>query len=200
MAKQRFQGTRFMAGTRLALFAALILATGLALGGASQQSASTSVPGNKAAGAPGQRSTRTSAQRRTKAAGSIRTESAEGKRDPFKLPGASAVRTAMETTLETAPEGGLPSGKRGLLISQVKLEGVVREQTGNNKMIALVVSTTDPRKLAYFLYENDAVYNGVVSRITPDAVYFKENVLDPSGRVATREVVARLGSVPGEAR
>ena len=64
-------------------------------------------------------------------------------------------------------------------------------------MTAVVIND---RKLAYFLHENDSVYNGVVSKITPDSVYFKENVLDSSGRVTTREVVKQLGSAPGEGR
>jgi len=53
---------------------------------------------------------------------------------------------------------------------------------------------------AYFLRENDAVYNGVVSKITPDTVYFQENVKDPSGRVTVREVVKKLSQGPGEGR
>ena len=44
------------------------------------------------------------------------------------------------------------------------------------------------------------MYNGVVTKITLDAVYFKENVLDAEGRVTTREVVKRLGSASGEGR
>jgi type II secretory pathway component PulC len=99
--------------------------------------------------------------------------------------------------MESAPPGGvLPTGKRGLLISHLVLQGVVREQT-SNKMIAVVTNET---KVARFLYENDSLYNGVVSKITPDAVYFKENVLDSNGRVTTHEVVKRLGSAPGEGR
>ena len=99
--------------------------------------------------------------------------------------------------MESAPPGGaLPAGNRGLIISQLKLEGVVREQSAN-KMIAVVTNET---KRAYFLTENESVYNGVVSKITPDAVYFKENVLDGNGRVTTREVMKRLGSAPGEGR
>ncbi len=31
-----------------------------------------------------------------------------------------------------------------------------------------------------------------VSKITPDAVYFKENVLDANGRLTTHEVMKRL--------
>jgi hypothetical protein len=64
-------------------------------------------------------------------------------------------------------------------------------------MIAVVTNET---KRAYFLNEGDAVYNGVVSKITPDAVYFKENVLDSNGKVWTRDVMKRLGSAPGEGR
>jgi type II secretory pathway component PulC len=98
--------------------------------------------------------------------------------------------------IDSAPGGVLPPGARGLLISQLKLEGVVREQTAN-KMIAVVTNET---KRAYFLTENESVYNGVVSKITPDAVYFTENVLGPNGRVSTREVVKRLGPASGEGR
>lgn len=94
------------------------------------------------------------------------------------------------------PAGRLPPGNRGLVISQLKLEGVVRENN-SNKMIAVVTNET---KRAYFLADNDAVYNGVVTKITPDAVYFKENVLDENGRVSTREVIKKLGAAPGEAR
>jgi hypothetical protein len=92
--------------------------------------------------------------------------------------------------------GPLPPGLRGLVIAQLILEGVVRLDT-TNKMIAVVTNNT---KRAYFLRENDAVYNGVVSKIAPDAVYFKENHFDPSGRVSSVEVVKRLPSAPGEGR
>ena len=61
-------------------------------------------------------------------------------------------------------------------------------------MIA-VVDTNANR--AYFLRENDAVYNGVVSKITPDSVTFRENTLDSAGKVATRDVVLRLTQGPG---
>jgi len=51
-----------------------------------------------------------------------------------------------------------------------------------------------------YQHEHQSVYNGVVTKITLDAVYFKENVLDAEGRVTTREVVKRLGSASGEGR
>lgn len=121
-----------------------------------------------------------------------------GKRDPFKLPlyadpnarGGGAVKNG------EGIGGVLPPGARGLLISQLRLEGVVREQV-NNKMIAVVTNET---RRAYFLTENEAVYNGLVSKITPDSIYFKENVLDANGRVTTREVVKRMNPASGEGR
>jgi hypothetical protein len=119
-----------------------------------------------------------------------------GKRDPFKLPPAGGAKGGAETPENILEGTALPPGERGLVISQLTLEGVVRQQT-DNKMIAVVINET---KRAYFLHENQAVYNGVVSKITPDSVYFKENVLDEGGRVTTREVVKRLGSAPGEGR
>ena len=61
-------------------------------------------------------------------------------------------------------------------------------------MIAVVDNSSNR---AYFLRENDAVYNGVVSKITPDSVVFRENGLDASGKMVVREVVKRLGQGPG---
>jgi hypothetical protein len=119
---------------------------------------------------------------------------AGGKRDPFKLPEFATAKGG-EGILNMAG-GVLPPGARGLLISHLMLEGIVRQDSAN-KMIAVVTNET---KRAYFLTENESVYNGVVSKITPDSVYFKENVLDSNGRVTTREVVKKLGSAPGEGR
>jgi hypothetical protein len=92
--------------------------------------------------------------------------------------------------------GVLPPGIRGLVIAELRLEGVVRQQP-TNTMIAVVTNYT---KRAYFLRVNDVVYNGVVSKITSEAVYFKENTLDSSGRVTTHEVEVKLGLAPGEGR
>jgi hypothetical protein len=91
------------------------------------------------------------------------------------------------------PIGNLPPGTRGLVISRLRLEGIVRLDTSN--ILIAVVDTNANR--AYFLRENDAVYNGVVSKITPDSVTFRENTLDSAGKVATRDVVLRLTQGPG---
>lgn len=115
------------------------------------------------------------------------------KRDPFKVLG----RPGLVTQPGGQDLGGaLPPGVRGLVIGPLILEGIVRLDTSNT-MIAVVTNNT---KRAYFLRENDSVYNGVVSKITPDAVYFKENFLDLSGRMSSHEVVKRMGPAPGEGK
>ncbi len=121
------------------------------------------------------------------------SEALAGKRDPFKLPPPPGNKVLGGGADSAGP---LPPGNRGLVISQLKLTGVVHQEA-SNKMLAVVTNDT---KRAYFLTENDAVYNGVVSKITPDSVYFKENVLDQNGRVSAREVIKRLGSAPGDGR
>ena len=190
---------------RLLLITALALGVGVSSSWADQQtptparrSAKTAKTSGqkKTAGVAVEKSARTTVQRKSKTATSQRSALAEGKRDPFKIPLAPSGKVNGEGNMESVPGGALPPGVRGLLISQLRLEGVVRQQTAN-KMIAVVTNET---RRAYFLHENDSVYNGVVSKITPDAVYFKENVLDSNGRVTTREVVKRLGSAPGEGR
>jgi Tfp pilus assembly protein PilP len=90
----------------------------------------------------------------------------------------------------------MPAGTKGLVISELRLEGTVRQES-EHAMIAVVTNYT---KRAYFLRVNDTVYNGVVSKITPEAVYFKESTLDSNGRVTTREVELKMGSAPGEER
>jgi hypothetical protein len=130
---------------------------------------------------------------RPAAAGSEQPQAAiAGRRDPFKIPPPPPPTPANAAGLP----GPMPGGMKGLVISQLVLEGIVRMDT-TNQMIAVVTNYTHR---AYFLRENDVLYNGVVSKITPDAVYFRENHLDQSGRVTTSEVVKRLGPASGEGR
>jgi hypothetical protein len=118
---------------------------------------------------------------------------AAGRRDPFK---AWVVPAPGGHLSAGGAFGALPAGIRGLVISELRLEGTVRQESANT-MIAVVTNYT---KQAYFLRVNDTVYNGVVSKITPEAIYFRQNTLDSSGRVTTREVEIKLGSAPGEGR
>jgi len=102
-----------------------------------------------------------------------------GKRDPFVSP----ISTATGPVL---PASNCAGGKRCLVIDQLVLRGVVRTASG---MIAVVANSVNK---AYFLRENDPVFNGYVVRITGDSVIFKENTVDRVGRQGTREVVKRV--------
>jgi hypothetical protein len=113
-----------------------------------------------------------------------------GKRDPFRIPAAPRGPKAEDFM------GPLPPGKRGLVIRQLKLEGIVRDDA-NKSMLAVVTNQTNR---AYFLRVHDEVYNGVVGEITLDSIHFRENRLDNNGRLETQEVVLKLGAHPREGR
>jgi hypothetical protein len=66
------------------------------------------------------------------------------------------------------------------------VKGVVRSDNG---FIAVVTNSLNK---AYFLHENDPVFNGFVMRITGDSVVFQETVQDKFGKPFTREVVKRI--------
>jgi hypothetical protein len=98
------------------------------------------------------------------------------RRDPFVSP---VVKLG-------AIGSGCSSGKRCLAIDQIALKGVVKSDVG---MIAVVVNAMDK---AYFLRENDPVFNGYVVKITGDSVTFQETVQDKLGKPFTREIVKRI--------
>ncbi|MGA8182073.1 MAG: hypothetical protein WB819_00340 [Terriglobia bacterium] len=114
-----------------------------------------------------------------------------GKRDPFNIPPPPQVNGKGEGMDES-----LPPGVRGLVIGRLRLKGILREED-THMMIAVV---TNAANLAYFLHIHEDVYNGVVSKITPDALYFQQRRLDTRGRMEAREVVLRLGPARQEAR
>ncbi len=99
-----------------------------------------------------------------------------GKRDPFVSP---VVNRSMSGS-------GCSTGKRCLAIDQIALKGIVKSDTG---MIAVVVNALDK---AYFLRENDPVFNGYVVKITGDSIIFKETLQDKLGKAFTREVTKKI--------
>ena len=99
-----------------------------------------------------------------------------GRRDPFLSP---VVNRSMVGS-------GCSTGKRCLSIGDVNLKGVVRSDAG---MIAVVVNTLNK---AYFLRENDPVFNGYVIKITEDSIIFKETMQDRLGKSFTREVTKKI--------
>jgi hypothetical protein len=99
-----------------------------------------------------------------------------GRRDPFVSPIVSV----------SAVSAGCSSGKRCLAIDQIALKGIVKSDTG---MIAVVVNAAAK---AYFLRENDPVFNGYVMKITGDSVVFKETFHDKLGKPLTRDVTKTI--------
>ncbi|HET7102429.1 MAG TPA: hypothetical protein VFJ52_14835 [Terriglobia bacterium] len=112
-----------------------------------------------------------------------------GKRDPFKLPPPPAPHSTGKK--DTGPESlrrHLPPGPRGLVISELKLQGIVSQQNDAER-IAIVSNGVGG---AYFLRKNEELYDGTVMRITPRAVYFRERVQLPRGGETFRVVVRQL--------
>ncbi len=101
---------------------------------------------------------------------------AVGRRDPFVSP---VVNLG-------AIGSGCSSGKRCLAIDQVALKGIVKSDNG---MIAVVVNAMDK---AYFLRENDPVFNGYVVKITGDSIVFKETFHDKLGKPLTRDITKTI--------
>jgi len=97
-----------------------------------------------------------------------------GKRDPFFSP---VVQTN---------GSGCSTGKKCLEIGAINLRGVVKSDTG---FIAVVTNNLNK---AYFLRENDPVFNGYVVKITGDSVVFQETIQDKLGKPFTREIVKRI--------
>jgi len=98
-----------------------------------------------------------------------------GKRDPFFSP-----------VVQQPSGSGCSSGKKCLEIGNINLRGVVKSESG---FIAVVTNNLNK---AYFLRENDPVFNGYVVKITGDSVVFQETVQDKLGKPFTREVVKRI--------
>lgn len=103
----------------------------------------------------------------------------KNRRDPF---------VSVVMSREGPPCAG--GGKKCIAIDQVTLQGVVRAPSGP---IAVVSSGA---KKTFFLRENDPVYNGVVVKISPDSIIFRETVMDRLGKTSQREVVKRIQNTP----
>ena len=100
---------------------------------------------------------------------------ANGRRDPFISP-----------VVSHAGGSGCNTGKKCLEIGAINLRGVVRAESG---YIAVVSNGLNK---AYFLRENDPVFNGYVMKITGDSVVFQETLQDRLGKTFTREVVKKI--------
>lgn len=112
---------------------------------------------------------------------------AEKKAEPKKFVSANQRDPFMSPVVHMGAVGsGCSTGKRCLAIEQIALRGVVKSENG---MIAVVVNALDK---AYFLRENDPVFNGYVTKITPDSIIFKETFHDKLGKELTRDVTKTI--------
>ena len=100
---------------------------------------------------------------------------ANGRRDPFISP-----------VVNHAGGSNCNTGKKCLEIGAINLRGVVRAESG---FIAVVSNNMNK---AYFLRENDPVFNGYVMKITGDSIVFQETLQDRLGKTFTREVVKKI--------
>jgi hypothetical protein len=98
-----------------------------------------------------------------------------GKRDPFVSP------VVYQTGVSNCT-----GGKKCLEIGAISLRGVVHSDNG---FIAVV---TNSMNKAYFLRENDPVFDGYVVKITGDSIVFQETQQDRLGKTFTKEVVKKL--------
>jgi len=164
---------------------ALVVNAGAALGQAKQPGA---VPPAKAAAqakAPAKAAAKPPVERPASKATTAMQAAAVTKRDPFQPLVSKADGT------RAIPEN-LPPGPGGVMISTLRLEGLVSAPSG---MIA-VIST--PRQNVYFLREGQRLYDGVVEKIALDRVTFRQRGQDPFGKPVDQQVTRFLYPRAGE--
>jgi len=102
-----------------------------------------------------------------------------GRRDPFR---SLLERSEAESSAELRPEG-IP----GLLIDDLKLEGVFITPAGP---VAQVQAASD--QVSYLLRPGDQLWDGDVVNVTVNEIVFKQSVDDPTALKPFREVAMRL--------
>ncbi|HEV1993714.1 MAG TPA: hypothetical protein VGR03_05240 [Candidatus Acidoferrum sp.] len=107
------------------------------------------------------------------------------RRDPF-LPLVSREQVG------PAIPAHLPPGKAGLMISTLRVDGIVRSANG------MLVVVTNPQQRTYFLRQGDRLYDGQVEQISMEGVSFKETGKDPFGKPIERIVTKRIYPSAGE--
>jgi Tfp pilus assembly protein PilP len=101
------------------------------------------------------------------------------RRDPF-------VSLAEGVPEEAKGPEERPQGLAGMMIGEVRLEGIVKTTSG----IIAIVQGRD--KLSYILRPGTKLYDGEVKTILPDKVVFKQQVNDPKAMKPFREVVREV--------
>ena len=102
----------------------------------------------------------------------------QGRRDPFQ--------SLIGPTPKLQP-GQRPPGVPGLLIDEIKLEGIVK-----TKQQGLLAMVSGPDNKSYLIHVGDKALDGEVIRITPTSLVFRQEVNDPTRIERFREVVKDL--------
>ncbi len=155
----------------------------------SAQAAQTKAPAKAAAKAPAPAPAPAKAKAPQKAVAQAKTEApatpSTSKRDPFQP-------LISKTEAGKAIPENLPPGPGGLMVSTLRLEGIVRSPGG---MIAVV---SNPQGRVYFIREGTSLYDGAVEKISMDSMALRERGKDPFGKPVDRQVVKRLYPRAGE--
>lgn len=101
-----------------------------------------------------------------------------GRRDPF--------RSLLEGMQEEERPGQRPPGLAGMMIEELKVEGIVQTSGG------ILAFAQGRDNLSYILRPGTELFNGTVKEIYPDKVIFRQQVNDPKALKPYREVVREI--------
>lgn len=81
-----------------------------------------------------------------------------------------------------------PAGLAGVLINEISLKGIIKDQNGYFAMIQ------GPDNKTFTLRAGDRLMDGSVKSVLPDAVVFSQDVNDPLSLIKQREIKKTLRS------
>jgi len=103
-----------------------------------------------------------------------------GRRDPFR-----SLLAGFEEP-EVGPEKVRPPGLPGMLVEELRLEGIIETPSG---ILAFVLGRDN---VSYIIRPGTKLYNGEVAEIHPKKVVFRQNVNDPKRLKPYDEVVREI--------
>jgi hypothetical protein len=103
-----------------------------------------------------------------------------GRRDPFR-----SLLEGFEE-LEEGPAKARPPGLPGMLVEELRVEGIIETPTG---ILAFVLGRDN---ISYIIRPGTKLFNGLVFEIQPKKVVFRQDVNDPNRLKQYEEVVREL--------
>jgi len=103
-----------------------------------------------------------------------------GRRDPFR-----SLLEGFEE-LEEGPAKARPPGLPGMLVEELRVEGIIETPTG---ILAFVLGRDN---VSYIIRPGTKLFNGLVFEIQPKKVVFRQDVNDPNRLKQYEEVVREL--------